>query len=114
MVIGGYEIDHELGQGAYGMTYKVTKDEEAYALKVTLRRGPDVDEYGKYFDNEVEVLRGLKGPNVAQFCGAGREMIAGGWVRFFIIMRYVEGMSLKQMFESEGKEFAEIQLRSRA
>ncbi|MBL4850553.1 MAG: serine/threonine protein kinase [Planctomycetes bacterium] len=98
--IGPYRIKRELGRGASGVVYAVTrgKSERTYALKL-IRDLEGLDPQGlARFHREAELSARLKHPGVVGALDAG----ASGRHRY-LVLPLVEGESLHQRLRREGR-----------
>jgi serine/threonine protein kinase len=98
-IIGKYEIIEELGQGGFGIVYKVrdTLLEVDRALKVlhpVLATDPT---FLARFKQEAQLAAKLEAPNLVPVYNFGED---DG--RFYLVMKYMPGGSLKDLLEKNG------------
>ena len=97
-----------LGKGSFGEVYLSNKKgtNKYYATKQIPRKIMDKPSLKKYFDNEIEILRRLKHPNIVQL-----EEIKNTANNYYIVMEYINGGGLsdclKKYMEKNGKPFSE-------
>jgi serine/threonine-protein kinase len=97
--LGPYRLDEVIGRGGMGLVFRATResDNETVALKV-LRRELNDDVYLHRFDRERRIATGLQHPNLLPIVDAGES---DGF--HFVAVRYVEGCSLAELLEAEGR-----------
>jgi serine/threonine protein kinase len=97
--LGPYRLEDVLGRGGMGTVFKATREPngETVALKV-LRRELADDVYTRRFDRERRIASGLNHPNLLPILDGGES---GG--RRFVAVRYVDGCSLAELLEAEGR-----------
>ena len=97
-----------LGKGSFGEVYLSTKKgtNKNFATKQIPRKIMDKPSLKKYFDNEIEILKRLKHPNIVQL-----EEIKTTANNYYIVMEYINGGGLsdclKKYMEKNGKPFSE-------
>lgn len=115
IIDGTYAIERFLAGGAMGEVY-VARDERLgrrVALKLMRSSPDDGDSYGARFQREARALSRLTHPNIVTIHGFGRYTLPpprgnhaeapptnSGW---YIAMEYVEGESLVDVLEREGR-----------
>jgi serine/threonine protein kinase len=109
-VAGRYELVRELGHGAFGRTFlaRDRTSDRAVALKVLDQRGSTDWKAYEMFEREAAVLRCLRHHGVPEVHDSFRDVWDGGPAAF-LIMEYVEGVSLGQIIDGQRQlEPAEI------
>ncbi|MHC4870350.1 MAG: protein kinase domain-containing protein [Planctomycetota bacterium] len=98
--IGNYELIKELGSGGMGTTYlaKQKSMDRSVALKVLLPSLSRDTEYVRRFEREAKMAAKLNHQNIATAYEVGSE--SG---KHFISMEFIEGATLDQKIEAEGK-----------
>jgi eukaryotic-like serine/threonine-protein kinase len=95
--IGEYRIERQLGEGAMGVVYLATRNDERVALKL-LRPELGSENVRKRFRREAHMLERLDHPGIARFVDMGREQVqsARGVTTTipFLAMEYVKGETL--------------------
>jgi predicted Ser/Thr protein kinase len=101
-VAGRYELVRELGHGAFGRTFlaRDRTSDRAVAIKVLDRRGSADWKAYELFDREATVLRSLRHHGVPEVHDSFRDVWDGGPAAF-LVMEYVEGVSLGQIIEEQ-------------
>ena len=106
--IGNLTLEKELGEGQFGVVYLSSfKDDNSkkYATK-ELNRQKVVDDYLKYFKNEVGILSVLKHPNIVKF-----HSLVKTKENFYLTMELCNGgdldNALEKYQEKFGKTFSE-------
>jgi serine/threonine protein kinase len=101
-VAGRYELVRELGHGAFGRTFlaRDRTDDRAVAIKVLDRRGAADWKAHELFEREAAVLRSLRHHGIPEVHGLFRDVWEGAPAAF-LIMEYVEGVSIGQMIEEQ-------------
>ena len=79
----GYAVVRELGHGAKGAVFEVTKDNEKYAMKV-------VGNADKYDIQEVEILKCVNHPNVIKYVNSFQEFYYWYGTTVRIVMEYAD------------------------
>jgi len=89
--IRGYRIKCKIGEGGFGAVYlgEHAQTKRPVAVKVMLSQVAVEPEAREKFDHEIQVMKGLKHPNLVELLENGA---AGG--AFFFIMEYCEAGSL--------------------
>ena len=98
-VIGGYRLEHKLGEGAMGVVYLASPvaGGDPVAIKV-LKRDLAVDDvYRHRFEHEVRAARGVSHPAVVPVLDAGED-----GERHYLVMAYFPGRTLRQRITDEG------------
>jgi hypothetical protein len=97
-MVAGYRLVEVVGQGAYGKVYSAIKDGVKYAVKEIPLDTQDMDR----ITAEVNILRGISHPNVANYVDAFKKGQSA-----YIVMEFVEGLTLleymKALQEREAK-----------
>ncbi|MFN2564232.1 MAG: serine/threonine protein kinase [Gemmatimonadaceae bacterium] len=104
-VAGRYELVRELGHGSFGRTFlaRDRNDNRAVAIKVLdRRRGADWKAH-ELFDREAVVLRSLRHHGVPEVHDLFRDVWDGAPAAF-LVMEYVEGVSLAQVIEEQQRQ----------
>ncbi len=99
--LGRYEIVEELGRGAMGIVYRGNdpKINRTVALKCLHAKLLEDDTgIGERFQQEMRALGRLVHPNIVTIFDAGEETGSG---RAYIVMEYVEGISLAEVIKSK-------------
>ena len=94
--IPGYQIMERLGRGSMGAVYKAKQIsvDRVVAVKVLLDSLAQNKEFIKRFEREAKIAAKLSHNNVVNAIDAGE---ASG--RFFFVMEYVEGLTIKDHLE---------------
>ena len=101
---GRYLVERELGHGGFGKVYlarDVTLHHRRVVIKVLLQASFDDPYVLTKFRQEVEALSRIDHPNVVSVLGAG-ELSDG---KPYIVMQYVDGVTLRSQIPSEGMDF---------
>ena len=107
---GRYELVRELGHGAFGRTFfgRDRVGDRPVAIKVLDRRGAADWKAYELFEREATVLRSLRHQGIPEVHDSFRDTWDGAPAAF-LVMEYVEGMSLGQIIEAQRQlEPAEI------
>ncbi len=99
--IDGYILNSKLGAGTYGEVWKVSKDNNCYALKL-LRGAGEVD--SKRFDTESKLMAKMKGANIPEFYDKG---FYEGYP--YIVIELIEGATIEEVLEF-GDVFQETEI----
>jgi serine/threonine protein kinase len=109
-VAGRYELVREIGHGAFGRTF-LARDrtgDRTVAIKVLDRRGAADWKAYELFEREAAVLRCLRHHGAPEVHDSFRDVWDGAPAAF-LVMEYVEGISLGQIIEAQRQlEPAEI------
>lgn len=94
-----YEILSEIGSGGMAKVYKAKCRylQRIVAIKILKEEFREDTEFLKRFDTEAQAAASLTHPNIVQIYDVGRDES-----RFFIVMEYVEGKTLKEYIEERG------------
>ncbi|MBI2932120.1 MAG: serine/threonine protein kinase [Planctomycetes bacterium] len=93
--IAGYKVVNPIARGAYGSIYRaVSPDGRIVALKVLSADGTQSSEAVARFQREAQAAMDLQHPNIVRVFDAG---YAGR--RHFLAMEFVEGRSLREIFD---------------
>jgi serine/threonine protein kinase len=105
-VVGRYRLEHMLGQGAHGTTWRAVDDQtgEARAVKELPLRLGTPEKVVTLFRREASVLRQLDHPGVP-VCHDAIEVGAGRQRTIWIVLDLVDGPSLHR--EMEGHRYDE-------
>jgi serine/threonine protein kinase len=105
LVDGRYLIKQKLGHGGFGIVYLALDQKmvsRPVVIKVVLEQS-DGDEWSvKKFKQEIEALARVDHPSIVGIFDAG-EMPDG---KPYLVMQYVEGISLRAAIKPEGMDFA--------
>ncbi len=95
-----YEILSEVGSGGMAKVYKAKCRylQRIVAVKVLKEEFREDTEFLQRFDTEAQAAASLTHPNIVQIYDVGRDNN-----RYFIVMEYVEGITLKEYIEERGK-----------
>jgi predicted Ser/Thr protein kinase len=95
--LAGYRIEEVIGSGGMGTVYKATQLSlgRSVAFKVLPPNVADDPQFVHRFHREAEVLASLSHSHVVQVIDRGE---ADG--RYFIVMEYVEGASLRELIRN--------------
>lgn len=94
-----YEILNEVGSGGMAKVYKA-KDrylQRIVAIKILKDEFREDSDFLKRFDTEAQAAASLTHPNIVQIYDVGRDNN-----RYYIVMEYVDGITLKEYIESKG------------
>lgn len=100
-ILGGrYEILEEIGKGGMAVVYKARCRllNRIVAIKVLREDLTDNEEFVRRFNVEAQAAASLTHPNIVSVYDVGKE---GGI--HYIVMEYVEGVTLKQYIEKKGR-----------
>ena len=106
-VINGYKLIKLLGRGRYGSVYKVSKNNEIYAMKIVAAGSPITK---KRFINEVKIQKKASTLNVApniieHFIQRNNKKTEG-----HIVMEYIEGPTLRDLYYNSTEDNTSIAL----
>jgi hypothetical protein len=95
----GYRIHRELGRGGCGAVYLATPESggESVAVKLMLSRAQADARAVEQFKREMNVIAGLKHPNIVRFLDSGSDQGT-----FFFVMEYCDGGSLADAAKNHG------------
>ncbi len=95
------QIESVIGRGGMGTVYrgKHLKLERTVAVKIINPESADNQDINKRFEQEAKLMAKLRHPNAAMVYDFGT--LPDG--RLFIVMEYVEGKSLSEVLEKEGR-----------
>lgn len=101
IVAGRFRIECEIGKGGMGTVYRASHLglERPVAVKVLKKEFAADPEVAERFMREARTMARLRHPRAAMIFDAGR--LADG--RPFIVMEYVEGQTLAETLESDGR-----------
>jgi serine/threonine protein kinase len=98
-------IERKLGQGGFGSVY-LAVDKKVVSRKVVIKVMHDDEMKNEWsvkrFKQEIEALARIDHPSIVGIIDAG-EMSNG---KPYIVMQYVDGVSLRSLMEPEGMDFA--------
>ncbi len=94
-----YEILSEIGTGGMAKVYKAKCRylQRIVAVKILKDEFREDSEFLKRFDTEAQAAASLTHPNIVQIYDVGRDNN-----RYYIVMEYVEGITLKEYIEERG------------
>lgn len=97
--IAGYEIERELGRGAMGSVHLARRkaDDTRVAVKVLFARVAMSEQARQLFMREMEVLRGLRHPNIVTFIDGTSSCNA-----FHLVMEYCNLGSVDDLLGEHG------------
>jgi predicted Ser/Thr protein kinase len=95
----GYRIQRELGRGGCGAVYLAQPDNgrDLVAVKLMLSRAQADERAIQQFKREMDVIAGLKHPNIVRFLDSGSDQGT-----FFFVMEYCDGGSLADIAKAHG------------
>ena len=99
-VIGGFRVEHVLGEGATGTVYLAegAARGQQIALKLLLPALALDERFRRRFLRETEVAAALDHPNIVRTVASGQE---NGTL--FLAMAYVQGSDLRELLRREGR-----------
>ena len=100
-ILGGrYEILEEIGKGGMAVVYKARcrRLNRIVAIKVLREDLTENEEFVKRFNVEAQAAASLTHPDIVSVYDVGKE----GKIHY-IVMEYVEGITLKQYIEKKGR-----------
>jgi serine/threonine-protein kinase len=104
LVDGRYLIKQKLGHGGFGVVYLALDKKmvsRPVVVKVILEQGSGDEWSVRKFQQEIEALARVDHPSIVGIFDAG-EMPDG---KPYLVMQYVEGISLRAAIKPEGMEF---------
>ena len=99
-----YEIIEQIGLGGMAKVYKA-KDrllDRFVAIKVLKEQYAEDEEFLKKFNNEAQSAAKLNHVNIVNVYDIGEDLLEGRKI-YYIVMEYVEGQTLKDLIDEEGK-----------
>lgn len=99
-----YEIIEQIGVGGMAKVYKA-KDrllDRFVAIKVLKEQYAEDEEFLKKFNNEAQSAAKLNHVNIVNVYDIGEDLLEGKKI-YYIVMEYVEGQTLKDLIDDEGK-----------
>src|SRR5687768_1767975 len=101
-VAGRYDLVRELGHGAFGRTFlaRDRSDDRTVAIKVLDRRSAADWKAYELFEREAAVLRSLRHHGIPEVHDLFRDVWDGAPAAF-LVMEYVEGVSLGQIIDEQ-------------
>lgn len=96
---GRYEIRDIIGVGGMAVVYKAydSVDEKIVAIKILKEEFTGNDEFLRRFKNESKAIAVLSHPNIVKVFD-----VSFGDLIQYIVMEYIEGITLKEYIEKEG------------
>ena len=94
-----YEILSEVGSGGMAKVYKA-KDrylQRIVAIKLLKEEFREDTDFLKRFDTEAQAAANLAHPNIVQIYDIGNDND-----RYYIVMEYIDGITLKEYIEQKG------------
>ncbi len=97
--LANYAVQRELGRGGCGAVYLATPKSggDPVAVKLMLSRAQAEPRAIEHFKREMEVIAGLKHPNIVRFLDSGSDQGT-----FFFVMEYCDGGSLADVAKTRG------------
>jgi hypothetical protein len=97
--LADYAVQRELGRGACGAVYLATPKSggDPVAVKLMLSRAQAEPRAIEHFKREMQVIAGLKHPNIVRFLDSGSDQGT-----FFFVMEYCDGGSLADVAKNRG------------
>ncbi|MDY6843472.1 MAG: serine/threonine-protein kinase [Thermodesulfobacteriota bacterium] len=97
-ILGGYEIERELGRGGMGVVYKAHELSlnRKVAVKVLSRKLSTDEEFIKRFKREAQVIASLNHPNIVNILSYGEEHDL-----YYFAMEYITGQDLGQILQDK-------------
>ncbi|MGH8024523.1 MAG: serine/threonine-protein kinase, partial [Limisphaerales bacterium] len=91
------EIIELIGQGGMGVVYKARqrRPERSAALKFLFPEKQNLPQFAERFEREARMLAALSHPNIVMVYDFGK--VDG---RFYLLMEYVDGLNLRQLFRA--------------
>jgi serine/threonine protein kinase len=98
-LLDDFTIQRELGRGGCGAVYLATPKSggDPVAVKLMLSRAQAEPRAIEHFKREMQVIAGLKHPNIVRFLDSGSDQGT-----FFFVMEYCDGGSLADVAQSRG------------
>lgn len=99
-----YQIIELIGVGGMAKVYKAvdTLLQRQVAVKVLKEQYAEDEEFLKKFSNEAQSAARLSHVNIVSVYDLGEDYVNGKKI-YYIVMEYVEGQTLKDLIEDEGK-----------
>ena len=93
---------NNIGSGTFGVVYLSKKDgrPEYFATKVLRRDMMDIPDKKKYLQNEIEILKELKHPNICKL-----EEVKVTQEYYLLVMEYVNGGSLSKCLDQYKEKY---------
>ena len=102
-----YQLERQLGRGGFGVVY-LALDRQLHSkhvvVKILITSFDDEKWRRKKFEQEIEALARINHPNVVLVTDTGET--ADG--RPYLVMEYIEGVTLRSILKARRMEFAEI------
>jgi serine/threonine protein kinase len=97
--LADYAVQRELGRGGCGAVYLATPKSggDPVAVKLMLSRAQADAKAIEHFKREMQVIAGLKHPNIVRFLDSGSDQGT-----FFFVMEYCDGGSLADVANASG------------
>ncbi len=97
--LADYAVQRELGRGGCGAVYLATQKSGGapVAVKLMLSRAQAEPRAIEHFKREMQVIAGLKHPNIVRFLDSGSDQGT-----FFFVMEYCDGGSLADVAKAHG------------
>ena len=97
--LADYTVQRELGRGGCGAVYLATRKSggDPVAVKLMLSRAQAEPRAIDQFKREMQVIAGLKHPNIVRFLDSGSDQGT-----FFFVMEYCDGGSLADVAKAAG------------
>ena len=98
-LLDDFTIQRELGRGGCGAVYLATPKfgGDPVAVKLMLSRAQATPRAIEHFKREMQVIAGLKHPNIVRFLDSGSDQGT-----FFFVMEYCDGGSLADVAKARG------------
>lgn len=101
-IINGYKIEEFVGSGQFGEVYRVSKNNETYAIKFIRKDFMFEDIQDAEFRREISALKKVKGKYTVTVYEDG-EHIEGTVPYRMIVMEFVEGETLRDILKKDSK-----------
>jgi serine/threonine protein kinase/Tfp pilus assembly protein PilF len=97
--VPGYELQDEIHRGAQGVVYRAvqTTTKRPVAVKLLMQGVFATTRQRRRFEREVELVAGLRHPNIVTLFDSGRTADGG----YFLAMELVEGRPLSEAFPAD-------------
>ena len=103
-IIGNYQIRDELGRGGMAVVYRGYQPSlnRYVAIKVLPPQLTFDEQFVERFKREARAAASLRHPNIVVIHDVGQEGQAGAPAIHYIVMEYLDGLTLKELIDREG------------